>query len=75
MLLLQAYLMFGDERYLSMFTELYVATMRHMQVNHRGQLRGQPQHLGLRLQRCTAAGSPGPWAVSAEAAPSARCHC
>jgi hypothetical protein len=28
----QAYLMFGDEEYLSMFTELYVATMRHMQV-------------------------------------------
>jgi hypothetical protein len=24
--------MFGDEEYLSMFTELYVATMRHMQV-------------------------------------------
>ncbi|KAF6252883.1 glycoside hydrolase [Scenedesmus sp. NREL 46B-D3] len=30
--LLKAYLMFGDEAYLSMFTELYVATMRHMQV-------------------------------------------
>jgi hypothetical protein len=28
----QAYLMFGEEEYLSMFTELYVATMMHMQV-------------------------------------------
>eukprot|EP00878_Enallax_costatus_P019616 GHUV01020699.1.p1 GENE.GHUV01020699.1~~GHUV01020699.1.p1 ORF type:complete len:1177 (+),score=371.08 GHUV01020699.1:336-3866(+) len=30
--LLKAYLMFGDRIYLEMFTELYVATMKHMQV-------------------------------------------
>ncbi|WIA37908.1 hypothetical protein OEZ86_001285 [Tetradesmus obliquus] len=30
--LLKAYLMFGEPEYLSMFSELYVATMRHMQV-------------------------------------------
>jgi hypothetical protein len=28
--------MFGNEEYLRMFTELYVATMRHMQVGGRG---------------------------------------
>lgn len=33
----QAYLMFGDRTYLDMFTELYVATMRHMQVGSRQQ--------------------------------------
>lgn len=31
---MQAYLMFGDRTYLEMFTELYVATMKHMQVRH-----------------------------------------
>lgn len=32
MLLGQAYLLFGDESYLDMFTELYVAAMRHMRL-------------------------------------------
>lgn len=35
-LLEQAYLMFGDRRYLDMFMELYAATMRHMKVRGGG---------------------------------------